>query len=125
MKSLLVLMLCEDPKLILMLYLLALPVAEDLLLQEDLIHMLPMVNEANAMSEELDKKVKFEVALIAPQARGLKEGRTEVKTICESINLLANDVCVFMILLHMTFLSACFVSNSKTLQLSGDFKGCC
>lgn len=51
---------------------------EDLLLQEDLIHMLPMVNEANAMSEELDKKVKFEVALIAPQARGLKEGRTEV-----------------------------------------------
>ena len=40
--------------------------------------MLPMVNEANAMSEELDKKVKFEVALIAPQARGLKDGRTEV-----------------------------------------------
>ena len=53
-------------------------VLEDLLLQEDLIHMLPMVNEANAMSEELDKKVKFEVALIAPQARGLKDGRTEV-----------------------------------------------
>lgn len=55
-------------------------VVEDLLLQEDLIHMLPMVNEANAMSEELDKKVKFEVALIAPQARGLKEGRTEVRS---------------------------------------------
>lgn len=53
-------------------------IAENLLLQEDLIHMLPMVNEANAMSEELDKKVKFEIALIAPQARGLKEGRTEV-----------------------------------------------
>lgn len=53
-------------------------ITEDLLLQEDLIHILPMVNEANAMSEELDKKVKFEVALIAPQARGLKEGRTEV-----------------------------------------------
>lgn len=56
-------------------------IVEDLLLQEDLIHMLPMVNEANAMSEELDKKVKFEIALIAPQARGLKEGRTEVSHI--------------------------------------------
>ncbi|KAL8576237.1 hypothetical protein ACOMHN_006160 [Nucella lapillus] len=51
---------------------------EDLLLQEDLIELLPMVNEANAMSEELDKKVKYELALISPQARGLKEGRTEV-----------------------------------------------
>jgi hypothetical protein len=37
-----------------------------------------MVNEANAMSEEMDKKVKYELALISPQARGLKEGRTEV-----------------------------------------------
>ena len=31
--------------------------AEDLLLQEDLLKILPMINEANAMSEELDKKV--------------------------------------------------------------------
>ena len=52
--------------------------SEDLLLQEDLIELLPMVNEANAMSEELDKKVKYELALISPQGRGLKEGRTEV-----------------------------------------------
>ncbi|XP_076461788.1 kinesin-like protein KIF28 [Babylonia areolata] len=51
---------------------------DDLLLQEDLIELLPMVNEANAMSEELDKKVKYELALVSPQARGLKEGRTEV-----------------------------------------------
>ncbi|KAK7465940.1 hypothetical protein BaRGS_00037478 [Batillaria attramentaria] len=51
---------------------------EDLLLQEDLIELLPMVNEANSMSEELDKKVKYELALVSPQARGLKEGRTEV-----------------------------------------------
>ncbi|XP_046575245.1 kinesin-like protein KIF28P [Haliotis rubra] len=51
---------------------------EDLLLQEDLIQLLPMVNEANAMSEELDKKVKFEIALVSPQARGLPHGRTEV-----------------------------------------------
>ena len=38
----------------------------------------PMMCEANAMSEELNKKVKFEVALISPQARGLEEGRTDV-----------------------------------------------
>ena len=38
----------------------------------------PMVCEANAMSEELNKKTKFEIALISPQARGLTEGRTEV-----------------------------------------------
>lgn len=41
--------------------------------------MLPMVNEADAMSAELDKKVKFELALVSPQARGLKEGKTEVQ----------------------------------------------
>lgn len=28
-----------------------------MLLQEDLLKLLPMINEANAMSEELDKKV--------------------------------------------------------------------
>ncbi|KAJ7319512.1 hypothetical protein OS493_035822 [Desmophyllum pertusum] len=37
----------------------------DLLLQEDLVQMVPMV--------------KFEILLVSPQARGLKEGRTEVK----------------------------------------------
>ncbi|CAL1537456.1 unnamed protein product [Lymnaea stagnalis] len=51
---------------------------EDLLLQEDLIQLLPMVTEANAMSEELDKKVKFEIFLVSPKARGQKEGATEV-----------------------------------------------
>lgn len=52
---------------------------DDLILQEDVIQMLPMVNEADAMSAELDKKVKFELALVSPQARGLKEGKTEVQ----------------------------------------------
>ena len=31
--------------------------ADELLLQEDLVQMVPMVNEANAMAEELGKKV--------------------------------------------------------------------
>ena len=54
-------------------------VSDDIILQEDVIQMLPMVNEADAMSGELDKKVKFELALVSPQARGLKEGKTEVR----------------------------------------------
>ncbi|XP_070536744.1 kinesin-like protein KIF28 isoform X2 [Ptychodera flava] len=51
---------------------------EDLLLQEDLVDMLPAVEEANAISEELDKKVKFEIVVISPKARGMTSGRTEV-----------------------------------------------
>ncbi|KAK3726716.1 hypothetical protein RRG08_017023 [Elysia crispata] len=51
---------------------------DDLLLQETLIQMLPMVSEANAMSEEMDKKVKFDICLVSPRARGLTEGPTEV-----------------------------------------------
>lgn len=51
---------------------------DDLILQEDLIHILPMIGEANAMSQELKKRMTFEVALVAPQARGLTSGRTEV-----------------------------------------------
>ena len=52
---------------------------EDLLLQEDLIQMLPMVAEANAMAETLKKTVKFEITLVSPHAQGLKSGRTEVR----------------------------------------------
>jgi len=51
---------------------------EELILQEDLISIMPMVNEANAISEELDKKKVFEIALVSPQARGLAGGRTYV-----------------------------------------------
>lgn len=51
---------------------------EDVVLQEEVVQLLPMVNEANAMSDELTKKVQFELALISPQARGLKDGKTEV-----------------------------------------------
>ncbi|XP_077993433.1 kinesin-like protein KIF28 [Glandiceps talaboti] len=52
--------------------------SEDLLLQEDLVDMLPAVEEANAISEELDKKITFEIVVISPKARGLASGRTEV-----------------------------------------------
>lgn len=57
----------------------------DMLLQEDLLQMVPMIGETNAMAEELGKKVKFEIMLVSPQARGLKEGRTEVKVKMKSL----------------------------------------
>ncbi|XP_071966233.1 kinesin-like protein KIF28 [Antedon mediterranea] len=58
---------------------------EDLLLQEDLIEMVPMVNEVNAMSDELKKNVRFQIALVSPKARGLKTGRTEVMVIMKNV----------------------------------------
>ncbi|OWF56723.1 Kinesin-like protein KLP6 [Mizuhopecten yessoensis] len=52
---------------------------EDLILQEEVTQVLRIMNEANAMSEEMDKKVKFEVALLAPAFRSLHRGPTEVR----------------------------------------------
>ncbi|KAK2141557.1 hypothetical protein LSH36_1080g00009 [Paralvinella palmiformis] len=51
---------------------------EDLLLMEDLVQIWPMLGNANSMSEEMDKKIKFEIILVSPQARGEKHGRTQV-----------------------------------------------
>ena len=50
-----------------------------MLLQEDLMDILPAVNEANAISEELGKNVAFEVVILSPEARGESSGRTEVR----------------------------------------------
>ncbi|XP_077978175.1 kinesin-like protein KIF28 [Glandiceps talaboti] len=58
----------------------------DLLLQEDLIQMLPMVNEANAIAEELGKNAHLKIALVSPMSRGLKEGRTEVNVILRNLD---------------------------------------
>ena len=49
-----------------------------MLLQEDLVDMLPAIDEVNSISEELDKKKKFEVMLISAEARGELKGRTKV-----------------------------------------------
>ena len=54
-------------------------ILEDLLLQEDLIQVMPMINEANAMSEEMDRKMVYDIALVTAQARGEKDGKTEVQ----------------------------------------------
>ena len=43
-------------------------------LHEDLIEVMPAVEEANSISEELDKRVKFEIILIAPNKLGDLKG---------------------------------------------------
>ncbi|XP_050706833.1 kinesin-like protein KIF28 isoform X2 [Eriocheir sinensis] len=47
-------------------------------IQEDLLEVMPAVEEANSISEELDKLVKFEILMVAPQVLGKERGRTEV-----------------------------------------------
>ncbi|XP_038044731.1 kinesin-like protein KIF28P [Patiria miniata] len=59
---------------------------DDLLLQEELVQLMPMVNEANAMSEELKKGVRFEIVLISPQARGKIHGRTQLAVLMRCNN---------------------------------------
>ncbi|XP_041372207.1 kinesin-like protein KIF28P [Gigantopelta aegis] len=51
---------------------------DDALLQEDITEILPAVEEANSISDELDKKMKFEIMIVSPEARGELKGRTEV-----------------------------------------------
>ncbi|XP_076366810.1 kinesin-like protein KIF28 isoform X1 [Tachypleus tridentatus] len=51
---------------------------ETALLNTDLLEVLPGIDEANSISEELDKCVKFEIMLISPQMVGKLSGRTEV-----------------------------------------------
>ncbi|KHN89067.1 hypothetical protein Tcan_17986 [Toxocara canis] len=50
----------------------------ELILEEDLINLLPNVYRANSMSKELKRNVNFEIALVAPEARGLTDGLTEL-----------------------------------------------
>eukprot|EP00111_Clytia_hemisphaerica_P004193 TCONS_00011996-protein len=51
---------------------------EERLLKEELSDFHPEVTEANAMSEELDKKVLFETIILSPELRGLQTGRKEI-----------------------------------------------
>jgi hypothetical protein len=43
-----------------------------------MIELMPGVEQANSISEELDKKLKFELMCVSPEARGELTGRTEV-----------------------------------------------
>jgi len=51
---------------------------EDKLLQDEVINILPLVQNVNAMAVEMQKLVAFSMMLVSPEARGLDHGRTEV-----------------------------------------------
>ncbi|KAI8767400.1 kinesin protein KIF28P [Biomphalaria glabrata] len=51
---------------------------EEALLQEDVLDLMPAIDNANSISEDLDKKMKFELMIVSPEARGELTGRTEV-----------------------------------------------
>ena len=51
---------------------------EQALLNKDLLEVIPAVDEANAISEELEKFVRFEIMLVSPQFLGKPGERTEV-----------------------------------------------
>ena len=59
------------------------------LLQEDLIDVMPAVEEANSISEELDKRVKFEIILISPHMLGKMQGaKAEVRVVNTTLGLM-------------------------------------
>jgi len=64
-----------------LLYLFHVHSLEDKLLQDEIINILPLVQNVNAMAEEMQKPVAFSIMLVSPEARGLEHGRTEVHCI--------------------------------------------
>uniref|UniRef100_A0A915D7L4 Kinesin-like protein n=1 Tax=Ditylenchus dipsaci TaxID=166011 RepID=A0A915D7L4_9BILA len=51
---------------------------EDMILEEDLVNILPNVYRANAMAKELKRNVNFEIVLMPPEIRGDSNGNTQV-----------------------------------------------
>lgn len=66
------------------------------LLNKDLMEVLPGVEEANAISDELERNTRFEVMLVAPQILGKSSDRTEV---------MASLFMIFPVLLSSTHTS--------------------
>ena len=58
----------------------------EMLLKEDVMEILPAVEEANSISEEMDKKVTFEAVIVSPEARGVINGRPEVGSSIDCIS---------------------------------------
>lgn len=50
----------------------------DVILEEELVNLLPNVYRANAMAKELKRNVNFEIVLMAPEIRGNNDGLPEV-----------------------------------------------
>jgi len=67
--------------------------SEDKLLQDEIINILPLVQNVNAMAEEMQKPVAFSIMLVSPEARGLEHGRTEVSLVFHCALLLSCLLC--------------------------------
>ncbi|VDO87930.1 unnamed protein product [Schistosoma mattheei] len=52
-------------------------ILEEAILQQQLLELLPMVNEVNAIADELNKQRTFEVILLPPTAQALKYGESK------------------------------------------------
>ena len=63
-----------------MLYLVPLDLVEDSMLQTEVMSLMQLVQDVNAMAEDLFKPIQFNIILVSPEARGLESGRTEVYT---------------------------------------------
>jgi hypothetical protein len=48
------------------------------MLQNDIMEVLPAVEEANSISGQLDKLVKFEILVVSPKILGKSNGKLEV-----------------------------------------------
>lgn len=51
---------------------------DEALLQAELLEVMPSVEEVNSISEALEKKKRFDLVIVSPEARGELSGRTEV-----------------------------------------------
>ena len=54
-----------------------LSLTEDTLLQEEVMSVMQLIQDVNAMAEDMDKAAEFNIELLSPEARGLENGRTE------------------------------------------------
>lgn len=54
---------------------------EAAILNKDLSEVIPVVEEANSISEDIQKNVRFEIMLVAPQFAGKSGDRTEVSVV--------------------------------------------
>jgi len=67
--------------------------SEDKLLQDEIISILPLIQNVNAMAEEMQKPVAFSMMLVSSEARGLDRGRTEVSQVL----LLRFELCTHLL----------------------------
>lgn len=86
---------------------------EQALLNKDLLEVIPAVDEANAISEELEKFVRFEIMLVSPHFLGKSGERTEVFISLIVFNF--NSIFDFVLIR--------FISECETLKVDRSSSG--